>query len=295
MIRLMLVMAAFLAASAAFADDDEPSLTPQQILEGADDALWRTVDQDDLLYMDLPAGLVIIEMRADFAPAHVEQIKTLVRDGFYNGLTFHRVVEGFVAQGGDPKADGTGHSHLPNIAGEFTRETSNVEYATAIGRDRIAARVGYIDGMPFGAEPEGLRDFRSDRRVELWGLHCPGVMSMARAADPNTANSQFFIVIGDSRLSLDRRYTAWGIILDGYEATRRIVRGEPPNRPTPIIRARLGSDTPANEQRKIEVFRTDSETFVRYLKARSELDDSGYMKDICSVKVPVRINGKIER
>ncbi|MHA7873568.1 MAG: peptidylprolyl isomerase, partial [Hyphococcus sp.] len=107
--------------------------------------------------MDLPAGTVVIELRADFAPRHVQRIKELTRDGFYNGLTFHRVIEGFMAQGGDPKGDGTGGSDKPDLQPEFARDSSEVSGFTQIGRDRIAARVGYIDGMPVGAQPEGLR------------------------------------------------------------------------------------------------------------------------------------------
>jgi peptidylprolyl isomerase len=183
---------------------------------------------------------------------------------------------------------------LPDIAGEFARDTKDTNEFFEIGRDRIAPRLGYVDGMPTAAQPEALRAFKSDREVELWPVHCPGVMSMARAADPNSANSQFFLMIGDSRLNLDRRYTAWGWIVDGYEASRRIARGEPPSRPTPIIRMRVGSDVPAYERKKIEVLRTDSETFQRYLKASGEVND-GFVKDICKIKVPTRVDGKIER
>lgn len=296
-ISVLCVLAAMVSFSPPVLAQDEEAetLTPREIIENAGDELWRPLDPVNTLLMYLPAGVVVIEMRPDFAPKHVEQIKALTREGFYDGLNFHRVIEGFMAQGGDPKGDGTGGSNKPNIEAEFARDTSEVEHATVIGRDRMAPRLGYIDGMPFGALPEALRSFRADRRVELWPLHCPGVMSMARAADPNSANSQFFLMIGDARLNLDRRYTAWGWIVDGYEATRRIVRGEPPSRPTPIIRMRIAADVPESERHKIEVFRTDSETFMRYLKALNDVDDTGYVKDICTIKVPVRVNGKIER
>ena len=253
------------------------------------------VDPENLLYMDLPAGEVVIELRPDFAPGHVERIKELTREGFYDGLRFHRVIEGFMAQGGDPKGDGTGGSEKPDLAAEFTRDTKEENEFFEIGRDRIAPRVGYVSGMPAAAQPEALRNFRSDGRVALWPLHCPGVMSMARSSLPNSANSQFFLMIGDSRLDLDRSYTAWGWIIDGFEASRRIERGEPPQRPTPILRVRVGSDIPETDRDQIQIMRTDSETFVRYLKAAGEVSEDGYVKDICAIKVPVKINGEIER
>ncbi len=296
--RNLLLLTASLATvfGVAFADDDPPpEPTPREIVENAPADVWRPIDLENTIYMDLPAGTVIIELRPDLAPIHATRVRELAREGFYNGLNFHRVIEGFMAQGGDPKGDGTGGSDKPNIPGEFTRDTSEIEGFQPIGRDRIAPRVGYIDGMPVGAQPESLRTFTTASRVELWPLHCPGVMSMARAADPNSANSQFFLMIGDSRLNLDKRYTGWGWILDGFEATRRIARGEPPTRPTPIMRVRVASDVPADERRDVQVMRTDSETFMRYLKRRGDVDETGYVKDICDIKVPTRIDGKIER
>ncbi|MFN3959987.1 MAG: peptidylprolyl isomerase [Parvularculaceae bacterium] len=295
MVRKWLFCAAFLAAwpSAAFAAKDLPPNPAQKIVEAADSE-WRPVDPENLIVVDLPAGPIYIELRPDIAPKHVQQIKTLVRRGFYDGLTFHRVIEGFVAQGGDPKGDGTGGSDLPNIPAEFARDAKDVTNFTTVGRDRLAARVGLIDGVPVGAEPETLRSVRADRYVRLWGAHCQGVMSMARATPPDSANSQFFLVIGDARQSLDQRYTVWGWIVDGLENARRIERGEPPKRPTPIVRMRIAADVPPEELPKIEVMKSDSPAFLTYLKEMKLVDDSGFVKDLCDVKPPRRINGKIE-
>ena len=283
-----------LCISPAFADDDDEAPTPAEILLAAPADAWRDLDPENTLYMDLPAGRVVIELRPDFAPAHVARIKELTREGFYNGLTFHRVIEGFMAQGGDPKGDGTGGSDKPDLQPEFMRDTQNVTAFVELGRDRISPRVGFIDGMPVAAQPEGLRAFKTDRSVKLWPLHCPGVMSMARAADVASANSQFFLMIGDSRTNLDRRYTGWGWIVDGFDATRRIVRGEPPSRPTPIMRVRVMADVPVDDHEKITVMRTDSATFLEYLKAAGEVDETGYVKDICDVRVPIYNDGIIE-
>lgn len=295
--RLSLMIAAATASAAfpAVADDDETvQQTPVEVLVSATDDDWRPLDPENTLYMDLPAGMVVIELRPDFAPQHTQRIKELTREGFYNGLTFHRVIEGFMAQGGDPAGDGTGGSDKPNLPPEFARDTSKVDNFNQIGRDRIAPRIGYIDGMPVAAQPEGLRTFLTGAEPQLWGVHCPGVMSMARATDPASANSQFFLMIGDARLNLDRRYTAWGWIVDGFEATRRIVRGEPPSRPTPIIRVRVAADLPEDEREDIQVMDTDSDVFLNYLKSKGDITEDGYVKDICEIRVPVKVDGKIE-
>ena len=292
-VGLALVAMAGLAGAPAFAATEPPPPTPYEIVKAAPDADWRAIDLENTLVMELPAGPVVIEMRPDFAPKHVAQIKTLVRQGFYDGIKFHRVIEGFMAQGGDPKGDGTGGSSLPDIEAEFARDSLKVDHFTPLGRDRIAARVGLADGVPVAAEPETLRAFIGSREVRMWGAHCPGVMSMARATPPNSANSQFFLMLGDSRLNLDQRYTVWGWIVDGYNNSRRIARGEPPDRPTPIVRVRVAADMPAEEQPAVEVLRADSETFRRYVEAAGYVKD-GFVKDLCDVVTPRRVKGEVK-
>ncbi|MEL6371446.1 MAG: peptidylprolyl isomerase [Pseudomonadota bacterium] len=283
----------FSAAKDKKKKDQAPQVTAFQFIQSAPDSAWRSVESENTLLMDLPSGEIAIELRPDLAPKHVEQIKTLVRQGFYDGLKFHRVIEGFMAQGGDPEGDGTGGSDLPNIPPEFVKDSGDVDGFSVIGRDRIAARIGFVHGMPAAAEPESLRSFRTDRRVTLWPAHCPGVMSMARASAPDSANSQFFLMIGDSRENLDMRYTAWGLIVDGQENARRINRGEPPDRPTPIVRMRIASDIPEEDRPNVEVLRTETDTFQEYVEKAGFVRD-GFVKDLCNIKAPRRVNGKIE-
>lgn len=139
-------------------------------------------------------GRVVIQLRPDIAPQHVERIKQLTRAGFYNGTVFHRVIEGFMAQGGDPTATGTGGSQLPDLAAEFN------------------------------AYP-----------------HVRGTVSMARAEEPNSANSQFFIVF-QPRFALDRKYTAFGRVISGMQYVDPIRRGEPPVAPSRIVQASIVAD-----------------------------------------------------
>jgi peptidylprolyl isomerase len=155
-------------------------------------------DLENTLYMDVPAGRVVIEMRPDLAPATVAQIKTLVRQGFYDGLTFHRVIEGFMAQTGDPKGNGTGGS-----------------------------------GHPLKAE------FSSEAFVR-------GVVGLARAADPNSGDSQFFIMFAPNS-SLDGKYTVWGTVVSGMDNIDKIKKGDPARNgavtnPDKIIKMQVAAD-----------------------------------------------------
>ena len=145
------------------------------------------------LFLDLSnGGTVEIVLRPDLAPNHIQRIQTLVRRGFYNGLTFHRVVPGFMAQGGDPKGTGEGGSDLPDLKAEFTQ-------------------------VPF------LR----------------GTVGAARADNPDSANSQFFIMFVPNS-SLDGKYTVIGRVVKGMDVVDMIAPGEPPADPTKIVKAYLG-------------------------------------------------------
>src|ERR671921_242684 len=139
-----------------------------------------------VLHLD-SGGDVVIRLRPDLAPGHVARIRELVEEGFYDGVVFHRVIPGFMAQGGDPTGSGMGGSNRPDLKAEFS------------------------------AEP-----------------HVRGTASMARAQNPNSANSQFFIVTDDARF-LDNQYTVWGKVVEGMENVDKIKRGEPVRDPDRIV------------------------------------------------------------
>jgi peptidylprolyl isomerase len=151
-------------------------------------------DPENTLLIETTKGPVVIEMRPDLAPGHVEHIKKLVRENFYDNVVFHRVIEGFMAQTGDPKGNGTGGSSYPDLKAEFN------------------------------AEP-----------------HVRGTVSMARAQNPNSANSQFFICFGDARF-LDRQYTVWGKVISGMENVDKIKRGEPVRDPDKMLTVKVAAD-----------------------------------------------------
>ena len=147
---------------------------------------------DNTLIMTLDTGPVTIRLRPDLAPGHVARISELAGEGFYDGVVFHRVIAGFMAQGGDPTGTGSGGSKKPNLQAEFS------------------------------AEP-----------------HVRGACSMARTSAPHTANSQFFICLGDSNF-LDNQYTVWGEVIEGMENVDALPKGEPPRSPGKIVSMKLG-------------------------------------------------------
>ena len=144
---------------------------------------------DQTLTLSLSTGDVVIKLRPDLAPGHVERITNLAKEGFYDGVVFHRVIDGFMAQGGDPTGTGMSGSKLPDLKQEFN------------------------------AEP-----------------HVRGTCSMARAMNPDSANSQFFICFDDARF-LDNQYTVWGNVISGMEAVDALPKGEPPANPGKILKA----------------------------------------------------------
>ena len=151
-------------------------------------------DPENTLILETTQGRVVIEMRPDLAPGHVDRIKMLARENFYDGIVFHRVIQGFMAQTGCPHGTRTGGSDHGNLGAEFN------------------------------AEP-----------------HVRGVCSMARAASPNSANSQFFICFDDATF-LDNQYTAWGKVIEGMENVDKIKRGEPVQDPDSIVTMRVAAD-----------------------------------------------------
>lgn len=156
-------------------------------------SMANAADPENTLYLDLKDGRVVIELLPDLAPNHVRRIKELARKGFYDGIVFHRVIEGFMAQTGDPTGTGTGGSGQ-KLKAEFSKEP-----------------------------------------------HVRGVLSMARAANPDSADSQFFIVFKDSKF-LDGQYTVWGRVTSGMEFVDKIARGEPPANPDKIVKMQVAAD-----------------------------------------------------
>ena len=224
-----------------------------------DAADWRSLDPENAILYETTKGKVIVELAPELAPGHVARIKELVRENFYNGLAFHRVIDTFMAQGGDPKGDGTGGSTKSNLSGEFNfRRGAETNFVHAI--DRGGAVLGWVRTVPVTSQLDVLMERTADKRVAAWANHCPGVTSMARSEDENSANSQFFLMRA-SYPTLDRRYTIWGRAVIGLDVIRALKVGEPVVDPDRMTRVRVLSDIPVIERPKVMIQRTDGPMF----------------------------------
>ena len=245
---------------------------------------WRRLDPENTLVIETSKGVVVVEMRPDFAPKAVERIKLLAREGVYDGLQFHRVIETFVDQTGNPNNKDGGVSQHPDLPPEFMFRLKTDAPAKVVvnASDSLA---GFVGAAPFEAasDLEAQRDAALGRRA--WGAYCPGVAGMGRQAGEGTANSEIFFMRAASR-RLDRSYTVWGRAVVGLDVIRAVAVGEPPANPDVMRKVRVAADLPAAERPKVEVMDERGESFAALVaKVRR---DKGADFTICDIEVPTR-------
>ena len=246
---------------------------------------YRPIAPENELYLKLETGMVIVEMHPEIAPGHVARVKKLAHEHFYDGQIFHGVIEAFMAQGGDPTGTGQGGSEEPDLKAEFTFHNPNT--APKLGLAAGSETLSVAGGAVTLTEPETNQFARPDGMLRTYVPYCRGVIGAARTQDPNSANSQFFIMFGNDSRSLDHEYTVWGNVVYGMDAVDKIARGEPPRKPTKILWARVGSDVPASERKVLEAAGPDSKALQDTVnKARAA---AGGAPDACAISVPVRV------
>ena len=252
------------------------------------DADWVPIDPANEIYMNIFGSMVIIELHPEVAPVTVARIKQYAKSGFYDGLTFHRVISDFMAQGGDPQGTGEGGSKLPDLKAEFTFHDASE--TKSLATDDRNQNIGVRGGAVVLTEPSVMQ-YAHKTGTQSWLPHCRGTVSMARASDPNSANSQFFIMFSATEASaLDRQYTAWGHVVYGMDAVDRIQHGEPPRMPTHIAWMKLGTDVPEAQRIALEELSPASKQ-MQDLIADALRRDGGHL-NACDVEVPVRIAPK---
>ena len=297
---LLALALSFAIATPALAQD---AATPKyrsakEIIDAAPASAWRELDPANTLYMELPAGRVIIELAPGFAPAHVANIKTMARGGFWDGLTIYRSQDNFVIQFGDAEGEEAGkakpypagtRTHLP---AEFTRSDKDVRFDKLPDVDGWAAQVGFIDGMPSARDPKAGK---------AWIAHCYGVLGAGRNNAPDSSiGAELYVVTGQAPRALDHQLTVVGRVVKGMELLSVTPRGpepmgfyEKPEQRAPIVSIKLASDVLEAQRTPLQLLRTDSQAFIDATEARRNRVDGFYTIpvghiDLCNVPLPVR-------
>ena len=272
-----------------------------------DDLIWNELDPNNTVYLELQEGLVVIQLNPAFAPKTVEHLKLLLEDQFYRGMSFYRVIDGFVAQGGD-ESDIDPNPATEPLKAEFEidwpikpedkEEAENWEpmsWTPVQVDDMFAAYTGFIDSFP------AARD--EDEAGKAWLTHCPGTVGMARNDDPDSGNTDFYIVIGQAPRYLDRNLTVFGRVVWGMDVVQRIKRG--PTLENGIIekdlerswikRMRLAASLAPEQVLNIFVADTNSDGFRKMIKERRNRSQKFFhhkppkVLDVCRVPIPARL------
>ena len=272
-----------------------------------DDLIWNALDPENTVYLEMQEGIVVIHLNPVFAPKTVNHFKQLMEDQFYRGTSFYRVIDGFVAQGGD-ESDIDGSVVSKTLKAEFEidwplkpenkEEAKNwaaMSWTPVQKDDMFAAYTGFIDGFPAA---------RDDKKAgKAWLTHCPGTVAMARNEDPDSSANDFYIVIGQSPRYLDRNLTVFGRVVWGMDVVQRIKRGptldngviEKDLDRTWIKRMRLASSLDSEQRLDVYVADTNSDGFKKMLKNRRNRSQKFFhhkppkVLDICQVPVPARL------
>ncbi len=237
--------------SATVADAARPVTAPAPVAPpGAAD--WRTPDPQNVVVIDTNKGRIVIEMEPRVAPKTVAQVRDLVREKFYDGRAFFRVIDNFMDQTGDPTDTGTGGSSKPNLPPEFTFRRGSDTPMVAVYKEN-GLEQGFVGGMPVVSQTLDLALLTADNRVTAYGTFCAGVAGMARSDAPDSGNSQFYLMRATTP-ALDQKYTPWARVIAGMDVVKAIKTGEPAPPPQDkMTTVRLLADMPAADRPKIRV------------------------------------------
>lgn len=262
--KVLMAAAALTVAGAAYAGPAD------------DPANWRKVDPENMLQFTINKQEVLIELRPDIAPKHVEQVKKITRDTNYDKLPFHRVIDDFMAQGGEVYAIYQIYPRYPMLKSEFTwQRDPGKQKVQWFGATAEGDKLGYLDGFLVQGQPDETAMISDPPRARTWALHCAGVTSMARTNDPNSADTQFFLMrqprVGPE--GLDQKYTVWGRALTGLDVIRGIKAGPADNDGTfasptqadKLTKALVVADIPEKKRPTVYVKRTDGPEFAATL------------------------------
>lgn len=279
----------------AFAAELPPKPTVSDIVKESKPSDWRLLNPQNTLYMDLPAGRVVIEMAPEFAPHTAENIRVLAREKYYDGLYIIRSQDNYVVQWGDPDEE---HPRPIKSAKEKVKAEFTAPIASARGfvrmkdKDGYAAEVGHTNGFPSARDPKTGR---------AWLTHCYAMVGVARGNEADSGNgSQLYVVSGHAPRHLDRNITVVGRVVAGMPLLSTMPRGtgalgfyEKPEQRTQIKSVRLAADVPEAERSHYEVMRTDAPIYARVVEAARNRGGPWTVfapnhVELCNAPIPVR-------
>ena len=280
------------AQAPASAQQTKHPLTTADVLAASTPADWRQIDAQSTIYMDLPAGRVIIELAPQFAPHYVANVEALARQGYFNGLWVERVQDNYVAQWGDPDARKSVGNAQRAVAAEFERPARGLSFMPLAEPDTYAPEVGFSDGFPAALDPKLGR---------AWLIHCYGMVGAGRDNDVDSGGgTELYAVIGQAPRHLDRNVTLLGRVVQGIELLASLPRGtgplgfyEKPEQRVPILAFKVAADLPEAQRVPLEELRTDTQTFAEYVEARRNRHEEWFKVpaghiDVCNIPIPVR-------
>jgi peptidylprolyl isomerase len=266
--------------------------TMTEVLAASEPSDWRPLDPENTLYLELATGRVVMELSPAFAPGHVDNIKALVREKYFDGLAINRVQDNFVVQWGDPDGKRPLRAAKRTLPAEFTRPARGVPFTRLPDGDVYAPQVGFSNGFPVGRDPKLGR---------AWLAHCYGAVGAGRDNDADSGGgTELYVVIGHAPRQLDRNITLVGRVVWGMELLAALPRSntpqgfyERPEQRVPIRTIRVAADVPEAERTAIEVIRTDTPTFRALIESRRNRRDGWYKVpagsiDLCNVPIAVR-------
>jgi len=253
---------------------------------------WRSLDPENTLYMELESGRVIIELAPRFAPNHIENIKTLVRENYFDQQRINRVQDNFVVQWGEPAGAKPFRKAKRTLFPEFMQPAEGLNFAPLPDADTYAPQTGFIDGFPAA---------RNSEKGQAWAVHCYGTIGVGRDTAADSGNgAELYAVIGHAPRQLDRNVTVVGRVVQGMSLLSSLPRGtksmgfyERRDQHIVINSIRVAADVPEAEREPLEALRTDSPRFATQLEAKRNSKDEWYKSpaghlDICNVPLPVR-------
>jgi len=284
---------AALMASAATAQDAAPApsdAAPREAAPAIAAGDWRVVAPDNLLVIDTSKGRILVEMTPEAAPGHVARMRLLAKAGFYDGLNWHRVIDAFMAQTGDPLGTGEGQSWHPDLKAEFTfRRDAQTPFAAVAAP--AGALMGFVQSLPVQTQPDAVMRTTADGKVHAWGLYCPGVAGMARDDAPDSANSQFFLM-RQPYPALDKRYTVWGRVVSGLDVVRALKFSPNPDgivtEPDRMTRVRVAGDMAEGERPSVRVLNGSSAPFRALVETARAARGADF--SVCDIDLPVEVN-----